>query len=68
MLERYKRTFFVTQAGIAAVAIAILIQSHRFFAAVAFFGAMQVGALVGAVWAASLKRRIERVQGVLSSR
>jgi hypothetical protein len=68
MLERYKRTFFVTQVAIVAVAIAILIQSHRLFAAAAFFGAMQLGALVGAVWAASLKRRIERVQGLLGSR
>jgi hypothetical protein len=68
MLERYKHTFFVTQAGILAVTIAILLQSHRFFAAAAFFGAMEIGAVVGALWAASLKRRIERSQGFLAPR
>ena len=68
MLERYRRTFFVTQAGIAAVTLAILLQSHRLFAAAAFFGAMELGALLGAMWAARIKRRIERSQGVLAPR
>ncbi len=66
MLERYKRTFVATQASIAAVTVAILLQSHRLFAAVAFFGAMELGALFGAMWAARIKRRIERSQGFLA--
>lgn len=68
MLERYRRTFYGTQALIAAVTVAVLIQSHRIVAALAFFAAMQVGALVGALWAARLKRKIERNQGFLASR
>ncbi|HTQ02781.1 MAG TPA: hypothetical protein VMI54_02950 [Polyangiaceae bacterium] len=68
MLERYKRTFFATQACIVCVTVAILIQSHRIFAAAVFFVTMELGAVVGAMWAARLKRRIERSQGFLSSR
>jgi hypothetical protein len=68
MLERYRRTFFVTQASIATVTVAILVKSQRFAVAVAFFATMQVGAVVGALWAARLKRRIERSQGLLVSR
>lgn len=68
MLERYRRTLFVTQASIAAVTAAILIQSHRLVVAAAFFAAMQIGAVVGALWAARLKRKIERSQGVLAPR
>jgi hypothetical protein len=68
MLERYRRTFFVTQASIAAVAVAIFIQSHRLFVAAVFFAVMQLGALAGALWAARIKRKIERSQGFLASR
>jgi uncharacterized membrane protein YfcA len=69
MLERYKRTFFVTQAVIAAVTVAVFFQAHhRWLPAAAFFAAMQVGALTGALWAARLKRKIERTQGLLASR
>jgi hypothetical protein len=46
------------------VTVAILIQSHRLFAATAFFSAMELGALLGAMWAARIKRRIERSQGL----
>jgi hypothetical protein len=68
MLERYKRTFFVTQAAIAAVTVAVFIQSHRWAAAAVFFATMQGGALIGALWAARLKRKIERSQGFMASR
>jgi hypothetical protein len=65
MLERYRRTFLGTQALIAAVTVAIFVQTHRFTAAAVFFAAMQIGAVVGALWAARLKRKIERGQGFL---
>ena len=68
MLERYRRTFFITQASIAAVTVAVFVKSQRLAAAAAFFATMQVGALVGALWAARLKRKIERSQGLLASR
>jgi hypothetical protein len=68
MLERYKRTLLPTQLLIAAVTVAILIQLHRWPAAAVFFATMQVGAVIGAMWAARLKRKIERGQGFLASR
>lgn len=69
MLERYRRTFFVTQAAIVAVTLAVFVQSHRLAAAAAFFATMQIGAITGALWAARLKRKIERSQqGFLVSR
>lgn len=68
MLERYRRTFLVTQGAIAAVTVAVLLQSHRLAAAAAFFVAMQLGAVAGAFWAARVKRKVERSQGLLASR
>jgi len=64
MLERYKRTFGVTQAVIVAVSAATLVQTHRWQSAAVFFAVMQVGGLAGALWAARLKRKIERGQGL----
>ena len=60
MLERYKRTLVPTQMLIGTVTIVILVWSHRFTAALAFFVAMQVGAAIGALWAHRLKSKIER--------
>jgi hypothetical protein len=68
MLERYKRTLLVTQAVIAVVSLGIFVESRMWEAAVVFFLVMQFGALVGAMWAARLKRRIERGQGLLVTR
>ena len=49
MLERYKRTFFLTQAVIAAVTVAVLLKLHVWQAAAAVFVAMQVGAVTGSL-------------------
>jgi hypothetical protein len=68
MLERYKRTFVGTQAMILAVSALIFVKFHVWQAAFLFFAAMQIGAITGATWAARLKRKIERSQGVLVSR
>lgn len=68
MLERYKRTFFGTQILIAAVAVAVFLKLHVWQAAAAVFVAMQVGAVTGSLWAARLKRRIERAQGLMALR
>jgi len=65
MLERYKRTFVVTQALIAVVSAAIFYQTHAWQAVALFFATMQLGAVFGAMWAARLKRKIERSQGFL---
>ena len=66
MLERYKRTFLVTQGVIAAVSTAVLVQSQRWQTAAVFFAVMQIGSLTGSLWAARLKRKIERGQGLLA--
>jgi hypothetical protein len=68
MLERYKRTFWVTQAVIALVTCAIFMRFHAWQAATLFFATMQVGALTGSAWAARIKRKIERGQGFLVAR
>jgi hypothetical protein len=68
MLERYKRTFVVTQAVIAAVTVAIFTQFHVWQAAAVFFATMQLGAIVGAGWAARVKRKIEQGQGFAALR
>jgi hypothetical protein len=68
MLERYKRTFIVTQFLIAAVVVAVFLKLHVWQAAAAVFVAMQLGAVTGSLWAARLKRRVERVQGLMALR
>lgn len=68
MLERYKRTFFVTQALIATATVAIFLSIHVWQGAAVLFAAMQIGAITGALWAARLKRKIERGQGLLIAR
>jgi hypothetical protein len=68
MLERYKRTFFATQALIFAASAVIFLKLHVWPAAVVFFAAMQIGAITGSMWAARLKRKIERGQGFLIAR
>jgi hypothetical protein len=68
MLERYKRTFFATQALIATASAVIFMKFHVWQAAAVFFAAMQIGAITGSMWAARLKRKIERGQGFLTAR
>jgi hypothetical protein len=58
VFEQYRKTFLGTQVVIGLVTIAALIQTHHLVAALGFFAMMQVGALAGAAWAASLKSRI----------
>jgi uncharacterized membrane protein YqjE len=57
--EQYRKTLIATQITIGVVTLVVLLQSHRLPAAVAFFFTMQVGAVIGALWAVRLKRRIE---------
>jgi hypothetical protein len=60
--EQYRKTFVGMQIMIACVALAVLIQSHRLVAALVFFVVMQIGALLGTLWALSLKNRIEHAR------
>jgi hypothetical protein len=68
MLERYKRTFVGTQTLIVAITIVILVKLQGWQVAAVFFGTMQLGAVLGAVWASQLKRKFERRHDVLASR
>jgi uncharacterized membrane protein YfcA len=60
MLEHYKKRFLGMQSFIAFIVIAVYFaMNHRVVPAAIFFATMQIGALVGAAWAARLTRRIQ---------
>jgi len=59
MLEQYKKTFIGTQAIIAIVTFFVFFKTHQlWFATLVFFLIMQVGAVLGAMWATRLKRKL----------
>jgi uncharacterized protein involved in cysteine biosynthesis len=60
MWEQYKRTFWGMQIFICSVTVAIFIWAHLVLLSAIFFLTMQLGALLGAVWAARLKNKLER--------
>ena len=60
MLEQYKKTFKVMQLLIAAVTASVFIWSRVWQVAGTFFVIMQIGGLLGAVWAYSLRTCIQR--------
>jgi len=60
MWEQYKKTFLRIQSVILIVSCAAFFAAdHRLVAAGAFFLVMQIGAVLGAVWAVRLKHRVE---------
>jgi hypothetical protein len=61
---QYKKTVVFTQSLIGVVVIALLFMSRSFSVAAVFFAVMQTGALVGALWSARLRRRLQRTMGV----
>jgi hypothetical protein len=65
MFEQYRKTLVGTQPVIGLVTLSVFVQTHRVVAAAAYFAIMQVGALVGAAWAASMKNRIANARGTL---
>ena len=60
MWEQYKKTFAVTQIVILTVAVAVTLWSRAWNAGAMFFVIMQMGAILGAMWATRLKRMVER--------
>ena len=59
MFERYKKTFVGMQAVICIITVAVYFGMGRVPAlAGLFFVTMQLGAFIGAAWAARLKRRL----------
>jgi hypothetical protein len=63
MWQHYRKTFLVTQIIIVLLCVGAYFLARPPTLAVLFlFAMMQVFAVFGAAWAASLKRRIERQQ------
>jgi hypothetical protein len=56
MWQQYKSTFAGMQIVIAGVTLVVLVWSRHLYPAAAFFGVMQLGSLMGAMWATRLKR------------
>ena len=60
MWEHYKKTFKSIQAAIAILTIVIYVGLGRmWFVTAVFFLVMQVGGLVGALWAKRLRDKIQ---------
>jgi hypothetical protein len=57
MLNQYKKTFVGTQVVIAVVTLAVQLRTQRLDVSLAFFTAMQLGAVFGALWGARLRVR-----------
>ena len=61
MWAQYKRSFSKTQALILAVTIGTYFWlGHVAVRSAVFFVMMQLGAVVGAMWGARLKRKVDR--------
>ena len=59
MWAQYKKTFWPMQALILAVALVIYFgMNHLFIRAAIFWAIMQIGGVLGAAWAARLKKII----------
>ena len=59
MWEQYKKTFGRMQTVIALVTGAVFLgMNQMWFVTATFFLTMQVGAVVGAMWATRLKRKL----------
>ena len=60
MWEQYRKTFGSMQVFIAQVTVALYVALGRVWTlAAGFFLMMQVGAVLGAGWAARLKKRLD---------
>lgn len=60
MWEQYKKTFLGIQAVILLIACGMGIASRSPGAALVFFGMMQIGSALGAMWATRLKRMFQQ--------
>jgi uncharacterized membrane protein YqjE len=60
MMQQYKKTFWRIQSLILIVTCAVFFATdHRLPAVAVFFAVMQVGAILGAMWAVRLKSKVE---------
>jgi hypothetical protein len=59
MWDQYKKNFWGMQALIASVAVGVVAFSHMLAPGALFFVVMQVGGVLGAMWAKRLKDKFE---------
>jgi uncharacterized membrane protein YfcA len=62
MWEQYKRTFVFTQVVIVFITCLAYLGQRQWPTAALLFLVMQVGAVVGAVWAARLRRTLSKTE------
>ncbi len=58
MWDQYKKTLVAMQIVILLITAAVFYVSRLWNVALTFFAIMQLGSVLGAVWAANLRRRI----------
>ncbi len=63
MWEQYKKTFLGMQIVMWLIAAGVLLSTHRLFAAAVFLVVMQLGAVLGAMWGARLKSKLQGIRG-----
>ena len=68
MLEQYKKTAVGMQVTVCLAAGVVYVWSHLLSLAATFFVIMQVGAVLGAMWGARLRNKLERREGMLPLR
>jgi uncharacterized membrane protein YfcA len=68
MWKQYKKTFSGMQVVIVLVTLGILLWRHAWDLAGVFFITMQVGAVLGAMWGARLKNKLDRTTGEVALR
>jgi hypothetical protein len=54
--EQYKKTFAGTQVVLALVTVIVFSRTHLWTVALAFLVVTQISAVLGAIWAARIKR------------
>jgi hypothetical protein len=59
--EQFKKTLVPTQVAIGAVAVGLGAWTRSAGVAFVFLVAMEAGALLGALWGARLKRKLDRM-------
>jgi len=68
MWNQYKKTFSGMQVIIGLVTLGILLWRHAWDLAGVFFITMEIGAVLGAMWGARLKSKLDRTTGEVALR
>jgi hypothetical protein len=63
MWEQYKKTFLGMQMVMWLITGGVVLRTHRLFVAAVFLVVMQLSAIVGAMWGARLKNKLQGIRG-----